>query len=81
MCNGGCISLVMKPAPLHLQALGAKHPEPNKTTIQNQENLIKKNKPKSRKPGKNQCKIKEKITPHQKSLIKHQPQKKTNKKP
>ena len=63
MCNGGCICLVMKPAPLHLQALGAKHPEPNKTTIQNQENLIKKNKPKSRKPGKNQFKIKEKY-PH-----------------
>ena len=42
MCNGGCICLVMKAAPVHLQALGAKHPEPNKTTIQNQENLIKK---------------------------------------
>ena len=34
MCNGGCICLVMKPAPLHLQALGAKHPEPQKKQSQ-----------------------------------------------
>ena len=42
MCSGGSICLVMKPAPLQLQALGANHPEPNKTTIQHQENLIEK---------------------------------------
>ena len=59
MCNGGCICLVMKPAPLHLQALGAKHPEPQKKTIPNQENLIIKTSQNQKEPLKKQPKIKE----------------------
>ena len=60
MCSGGSICLVMKPAPLQLQALGAKHPEPKEKRSQNWKNPYKKrsqnqehqekNNPKSKKP-------------------------------
>ena len=61
MCSGGCICLVMKPAPLHLQALGAKHPEPNKKRSQNWKNPYKKR----RQNQEHQ----EKTTQNQRSLI------------